>query len=100
MTHMAGAGAGIAPYAAVAAIANAIKASGVLVGLEPEEFERLVARIEEPLVVVAETGFFRRRIRYLVGYRGLAFHCKSRLPVQLPKGTELVTAKSISIPSM
>ena len=36
-----------------AAIANAIKASGVLVRVDPTEFLRIVHRAEEPLIVVA-----------------------------------------------
>jgi hypothetical protein len=31
-------------------------------------------------------------------YRGLAFYTKSRQPVELPAGTELIAAESIWIP--
>ena len=36
-----------------AAIANAIKASGVVVQVSPENFQRIVARVEKPLVICA-----------------------------------------------
>jgi len=48
--------------AAAAAIVNAIKASGVLVSVEPEEFSKLMSRAGDPLIVVAESGISRRTI--------------------------------------
>ena len=71
MANGGAAGAGAAGAAAAAAIANAIKASGVLVRLDPEEFAKLLARAEAPLVVAAE-GFWGG-YKYLTSYRGLAF---------------------------
>ncbi len=89
---------GAAGAAAAAAIANAIKASGVLVKLDPHEFERLLATVPEPLVVTAEGGFFSTSYRYLFGHRGLAFHTKSATPLVLPDGTQTVPARKIWIP--
>jgi hypothetical protein len=84
--------------ATAAAIANAIKASGVLVLLSPEEFVKILARAREPVVVVAEGGLFSRKFHYLMSYKGLAFFAKSNDPLQLPGGVEVVQARSISIP--
>jgi hypothetical protein len=84
--------------AAAAAIANAIKASGVLVTVEPEEFSKLLAIAGEPLVVHAPPrGMFSKRHRYLMSYRGLAFHTTSVEPIDLGDA-EIVIAKSVSIP--
>ena len=83
---------------AAAAIAQAIKASGVLVRVAPEEFAKILNRAKDPLVVVAEGGVFRKNYRYLMGYKGLAFYTKSDDPIALPSGAELVTSKSIWIP--
>jgi GGDEF domain-containing protein len=91
----AGASAGAA---AAAAIANANKASGVLVRLEPEEFAKILARAKDPLVVVAQGGFFSNKYQYLMSYKGLAFYCKADEPLQLPAGIEVVSAGSIWIP--
>ena len=81
-----------------AAIAQAIKASGVLVRVQPAEFQRIVNRQETPLVVTAPAGFLQRGWRYLTSYKGLAFHTKS--PEQLPLSgrAEVVEAEAISIP--
>jgi hypothetical protein len=90
--------AGGAAAAAAAAIAQAIKASGVLVTVTPLDFLALVQRQKEPLVVHAQGGFFSTNYQYLVSYKGLAFYTKSPEPLALPHGTEVVQAKSISIP--
>ena len=45
--------------AQAAAIAQAIKASGVIERLEPAEFLKILGRQDEPLVVQAHGGFFR-----------------------------------------
>ncbi|MBZ5579083.1 MAG: hypothetical protein LAP40_21180 [Acidobacteriia bacterium] len=90
--------AAIAAAAGAAAIAEAIKASGVLVRVEPEEFSKILNRIKDPLVVVAQGGFFNSNYRYLVSYKGLAFYTKTGAPLPLPGGTEVVRSNRISIP--
>lgn len=84
--------------AAAAAIANAIKASGVLVTVTPEDFANILRRIEQPLIVAAQGGFFSTNYKYLTSYKGLAFYTKSPTPLILPIGAEVVNAKGISIP--
>lgn len=81
-----------------AAIANAIKASGAIVKLEPNDFETIVNRSREPLVVVAEGGLFAKNYQYLTSYKGLFFFCKAAAPLQLPSGAEIVRSKTIWIP--
>jgi len=83
---------------AAAAIAQAIKASGVLVRVAPEEFAKILNRAKDPLVVVAEGGVFKKNYRYLMGYKGLAFYTKSDAPIALPAGAELVASNGIWIP--
>jgi len=92
-----GAAAGAA--AAQAALIQATKASGVIVRVEPGEFLNLIARQPAPLVVHATGGFFGTNYQYLTSYKGLAFFTKSRDPLDLPYGTELVRAKTIWIPA-
>ena len=85
--------------AAAAAIALAIKASGVLVRLDPAEFMKIVGRLQDPLVVVATGGLFTKNYQYLMSYKGLAFYTKSTEPLQLPATAEVIAAKSIWIPN-
>ena len=84
--------------AAAAAIAQAIKASGVLVRVQPEEFRKVIGRTKDPLVVIAEGGFFSTSYRYLAAYKGLAFFTKSPVPIDLPADAEVIAAKQIWIP--
>ena len=81
-----------------AAIANAIKASGVVVRLEAPDWLKILKRTDNPLVVIARGGMFRRKYQYLTTYRGLAFFTTSEHPLMLPGRTELINAKSISVP--
>ncbi len=84
--------------AAAAAIAQATKASGVIVRVEPTEFMQILARQEAPLVVVARRRLFGLTYQFLTSYKGLAFFTKSRFPLSLPPGTEVVVAGKIWIP--
>ncbi len=84
--------------AAAAAIANAIKASGVVVQVAPADFNSILRKIERPLVVYAEGGFFSTNYQYLVSYKGFAFFTKSSVPLLLPTEIETIVAKKIWIP--
>ena len=81
-----------------AAIAQAIKASGILVRLQPAEFMRIMNRQEAPLVVKAPAGFLKRGWRYLTTYKGLAFFTKSPEPLPLSGRAEVVEADTIWVP--
>lgn len=87
-----------AAAAAAAAIANAIKASGVVVSVTPTDFQLILRRIEKPLVIFAEGGFFSANYQYLVSHKGFAFFTKSAQPMLLPSGVEIIVAKKIWIP--
>ncbi len=92
----AGASAGAA--GAAAAIAQATKASGVIVRIKPDDFVQILNRHNEPLVVEATGGFFRTMYLYLTSYRGLAFFTKSDVRLSLPDHCEVVLANKIWIP--
>jgi hypothetical protein len=84
--------------AAAAAIANAIKASGVVVRVAPADFHTILRKIEKPLVVYAEGGFFSTNYQYLVSHKGFAFFTKSSEPLLLPTEIETIVARRIWIP--
>ena len=87
-------------HAAHAVIANAIKASGVVVRVEPGEFLAILKRTDAPLVVTGTGGVFKKHHQYLTSYKGLAFFTTSPDPFLLPSRAEIVQAKSISIPDV
>jgi hypothetical protein len=79
-------------------IAHAVKASGAIVRVEPEEFLKLLGRGDEPLVVTAPGGLLSGGHEYLTPYKGLIFFTSSPKPLDLPPSTERVDAERIWVP--
>lgn len=90
----------VATAAAVAAaIAQAIKASGAIVSVKPQDFLSILHKTERPLVVTAKERFLGTVYKYLTSYRGLIFFTKTKEELHLPGDMELVISKKIWIPS-
>ena len=85
--------------AAAAATANAIKASGAIVRVEPPDFSLILRKIENPVIVMSKGGFLDKGYKYLTSYKGLIFYTKSKEELMLPGNHELIWAKSIWIPA-
>jgi hypothetical protein len=96
---MAYGGGGAAVAAAHAAIVQAVKASGVIVRLEPDAFMTVLNKIEKPLVVMAPEGWLKKDFAYLTSYKGLCFYTKCRTMLMLPGSAELIAAKQIWVPA-
>jgi hypothetical protein len=88
-----------AAAAAAAQIANAVKASGAIVRVEPADFLKILDRNPAPLVVTAPGGFFGGRHQYLTSYKGLIFFTQAGQPLPLPAHSETVAARKIWIPA-
>ena len=96
----AGAAAGAGAGAAVAvAISEAIKASGAIVRLEPVDFERMLGRLEEALVVYTQSGRLKVKYEYMTSYRGFVFYTKTDEEIRVPDRCEAIKAKKMWIPS-
>jgi hypothetical protein len=93
-----GAESGALAAAGETAIADAIKASGAIVSVEPGDFEVILEKTEAPLVVCAQGGVFKTKYHYLTAYKGLIFYAKTQLPLVLPPKAELINAKKIWVP--
>ncbi len=93
-----GGGAAAAGAAVATAIANALKANGGIVKMNPEEFKKILNKTEAPLVVMAEGGVFKTNYQYLINYKGIFFFTKAAEPLYLPSDAEIVNSKSIWIP--
>jgi hypothetical protein len=90
--------AGGAAAAGAAAIANAIRAFGAIVSVEPDDFEAILERAQAPLVVTAEGGLFSTHYQYLMAYKGLFFYTKTGSPLSLGPNVEVVNAKKLWLP--
>ena len=84
--------------AIAAAIANAIKASGVVVRVEAEDFAKILRKIEKPLVIYTHGGIFSTNHQYLTSYKGFAFFTKSRAQIDLLREVEIIVASKIWVP--
>jgi hypothetical protein len=87
-----------ASAAAAAAIAQAIKASGVIVRVAPEDFENILRKSEKPLVICATGGFISTNYQYLTSYKGFAFFTKCPAPMMFSPKVETIVAAKIWIP--
>ena len=85
--------------AAAAVIANAIKASGTIVRVEPDTFVGLLRRVEKPLIIYYQGGLFKKNHQYLTSYKGFAFYTKTSSQLDLPRSVEVIIAEGIWIPS-
>ena len=94
----AGSGAAAAAAAQAAAVARAIKASGAIVTVDPEDFTYLLSKTTRPLVVMATGGMIKTIYQYITAYKGLIFFTKSAKPLSLPADTELMAANRIWVP--
>jgi hypothetical protein len=79
-------------------IANAVKAFGTVVTVEPDEFLKIAGLQTQPLIAVAEGGFFKTTHQYLTSYKGLAFFTKSPTPLTLQPDAQVIKAASIKVP--
>ena len=84
--------------AAAAAIAQAIKASGVLIKVTPATFITILQKIESPLVIYAQGGVFTTNHQYMVSYKGFAFFTKSADQIFMPASAETIVADKIWLP--
>jgi len=81
-----------------AAIANAVRAFGPVVTVEPQDFEAILKRAEAPLVVCAQGGVFSTRYQYLTAYKGLFFYTKTQTPLPLSRNVETINARKLWLP--
>jgi hypothetical protein len=84
--------------AAAAAIAQAIKASGVIVRVTPEDFENILRKSDKPLVICATGGFISTNYQYMTSYKGFAFFTKRPAPLMFSPKVETIVAQKIWIP--
>ena len=85
--------------AAAGAIANAIKASGAIIRIDPGEFVKILNRADKPLVAFAIGGLFNKNYQYLTSFKGLFFYCRAAEPVRLPGSAEVIKCQKIWVPA-
>ena len=89
---------GEAAAAHAAAIAKATRSMGPIVRVEPAEFLKLIARVEQAAVVTGRGGFWVKKFQYLTSYKGLFIYTDSAEQLQLGYKVEIIEGKNIWIP--
>lgn len=89
---------GAAGASAMAARARAIRASGAIVSLEPDDFLDILSRQQRPLVIRSVGGVFGKTYKYLMSYKGLTFYTEAQVALPLPDDSDIVQAEKIWIP--
>ncbi|MDN5200820.1 hypothetical protein QQ008_05595 [Fulvivirgaceae bacterium BMA10] len=89
-------GAGTAAH--VAAIQNAIKASGAIIKIEVNEFVSLLSKMDPGLVIESQGGLFSASFKYLTSYKGFVFYTKSGDRLSISGKHEMIRAKRIWVP--
>ena len=87
-----------AAAAAAAAGIRAIKASGAIVRVTPDDFRKLLGLNAHGLVVHHAGGLFSTTHAYLMGYQGLAFYTKASDALHVPSTCQVIEASKIWIP--
>ena len=87
-----------AAAARAAAIAQAIKASGAIVQVNPDDFMYLLSKTSRPLVIMATGGLFKTNYQSLTTYKGFCFFAKSATPLPITGDAEIIVANKIWIP--
>jgi len=95
---IAGGNAAVEAASRAAAIAQAIKASGAIVSVNPDDFLYILSKTGRPLVITATGGMFKANYQYLASYKGFIFFTKSAAPLPLPADAELIVANKIWVP--
>ncbi len=75
--------------------ANRVIAGGVLIFVEPEEFKKFLELKERPLVIVGETGGFKKTKLTMTTYEGAVIITRGE--VEIPEDAVLVRAETLSL---
>ena len=81
------------------AAAEALKAIGSIIIVEPNQFISILEKNEKPITVHSPSGFMTKH-KYITSYKGLVFFTKSSTELIIPSFVEIIEAKKILIPQM
>ncbi len=86
------------PHVQQVHIQNALRVNGAFVRLSPEDFQNLLNRSEDLIVVTSKTGIFNNTYLFLTSYKGLIFYCKNKEQISIPSKHEKLHSESITLP--
>jgi len=75
---------------------NALKAIGPIVRLDSDAFNEILKDTDSPLIVVSDCIWGGKK--YLTSHKGLTFYCKTKLTIQVPANSKIISSASIYVP--
>lgn len=84
--------------AARQAIQNAIKASGAIIKIDPDDFSGLMAKMGNALVAEAPAGVFTKVWKYMTSYKGFLFYTQAKDRLSIPNRYEPIRSRKIRLP--
>jgi hypothetical protein len=84
--------------AAYMAMVKKVRASGAVARILPNDFETLVNKSKEPLVIFQPPSFWSKSNKYLTNYKGFFFFTKSKTALNFSSTVEFFEAEKIWIP--
>nr|MBN2278654.1 hypothetical protein [candidate division Zixibacteria bacterium] len=78
-------------------IASALRVTGAVVEVSLEIFGQMMARLDEPLVIVSRCGWMKSDFRYLTCYKGFILCTRTREVLLFPDNVEVIKADKICL---
>jgi hypothetical protein len=75
-------------------IAQANMATSMFIVVDPENFNKILARAGKTVVITGKGGYFQKNYWYLTYYMGFKYFTKSNTEMILPGNVEIITAKT------
>jgi len=85
--------------AAAHAAMQAIRASGAIVRVEARDFEGVVRKTGDAVVIRARPAMLSKQYQYMTSYRGFIFYTRTREQLRFASSVEVIEAKTIYTPA-
>lgn len=85
--------------AAVQAMTRALRSFGPIAKLEPEDFRQKLHQANEAALIISKRGVLKKKMQYLMPWKGLYLYCESSEPIELPGDVDAIYAKSLMVPT-
>lgn len=79
---------------------QALKMSGAFIRIDVQDFQNILRKAENLLVIESKTGIFSNSYMYLTSYKGFICYCKSKEQLAVSGSHEKITATHVSLPQM
>ncbi|MBX2966803.1 MAG: hypothetical protein KF845_11700 [Cyclobacteriaceae bacterium] len=79
---------------------NAQRMTGAFIKIEEADFRKILNENKGLLVIQSKTGVISKSHLYLTSYKGFVLYAKSKQPIHIPEGHEVIQVANVSLPMM